>query len=360
MRLFPHKALHEDHVIWGEWRSVTTDSSEVLLDQLKGWDYQQDLHLQVECQLNVAAACQDLDVQADEIVFLATVDCRSTARRFIGSTRPTSTAKLRQVESDYEDWESWSGAGGLYYLGYWEDGGTWAVTDTADIVLKEAVSRDGALDALRRIDSEASESWQNLTCSVTIPRESVAKRLEMAVQFIVVSRASDGHGLGARLLVGPTKGTQLEGDGARFPTEPVSFKAMGWGPALWKVRLSFDSPEDAFAGAVRLFVNVDHPGASSLLDPQAPSGHVIRAFLRQDIVRVVLSALAREARVGSAVIAPQDDEDAASVVGVANTLSREWLKSDVDEAIALLERSPEDFDTNLQATALDLGKRVFS
>lgn len=361
MRLFPHQALHEDHVEWGEWRVVTTDSSEVLLDHLKGWDYQQDLQLQVECQLNVAAACQELQVEAGELVLLATVDCASTSRRFLGSISPSSTVHLRQVDSDYEGWESWIGAGGHYYLGYWAESGKWAVTDAADVVLEESGDRAEALDALLRIDSGASESWQRLSCSVTIPRESVAKSLDMSVQFVVSPRLSAGHGPGARVLIGPSKRTQLEGDGARFPTEPVSFKAMGWAPALWKVKFSFDSPEDAFSGAVRLFINVDHAGASSLLDPQAAGGSVTRAFLRQDIVRVVLSTLAKESRGSGVVVALQDGEDVDdSVLGVANVLAQQWLKLDVDEAIHLLERSPEDFDTKLQAAALDLGKKVFA
>ncbi|APH01088.1 hypothetical protein ASJ30_05665 [Janibacter indicus] len=361
MKLFPHRALNEDHVEWGEWRVVTSDSSEVLQDHLKGWDYQQDLNLQVECQLNVTAACQQLQVDAEELVFLATVDCASTSQRFLGSVSPTSAARLRQVESDYEGWERWSGAAGEYYLGFWEEGGTWAVTDAADVVLEESPTRDNALEVLMGIDSGSSESWQTLTCQVAIPRETVAKSLDMSVQFIVTPRLSAEHAPGARVLIGPGKRTHLEGDGARFPTEPVSFNAMKWAPALWKVKFSFDSPDDSFSGAVRLFVNVDHAGASSLLDPQAPGGEVTRAFLRQDIVRVVLSTLAREARGSGSNLVPRERGDADdSVLGVANALAQQWLKLDVDEAVHLLERSPEDFDTRLQAAALDVGKKVFA
>ena len=359
MKLFPHRVLDDDHVQWGEWRVVTSDSSELLLDQLKGWDYQQPLDLQVTCQINVAAACEQLGVEADELFLLATVDCQSTARRFVGMAKPASTTTLRRVDSDYEDWERWLGAGGEYYVGYWHEGRTWAVTDDVDVVLDEAGSHEEALASLRRIDGGAQESWQALTCGVEVPRESVAKRLDLAVQFVIMPRGSSGHGPGARVLGGPSKRTLIEGDGARFPTEPVSFKAMNWPPALWRVKFSFDSPEDAFGGAVRLFVNVDHPGSSSLLDPQSTGGHVTRAFLRQDIVRVVLTTLAQESRGSGALIVSPGGDD-SSVIAVANALAHEWLKLDVEEAIMLVERSPEEFETRLQAVALDLGKKVFS
>ncbi|WP_338538355.1 hypothetical protein N5P18_00320 [Janibacter terrae] len=249
---------------------------------------------------------------------------------------------------------------GEYYLGYWEAGGTWAITDAVDVVLEEATSREEALEALQRIDGASSQSWQSLTCSVTIPRESAAKRLELSVQFLVAPLTSKAHGPGARVLLGPTKSLHLEGDGARFPTEPVSFSAMGWTSALWKVKLSYDTPEDAFAGAVRLFVNVDHPGSSALLDPQSAGGQVTRAFLRQDIVRVVLSSLAREARSSGVIAVPHDEDQGESVVGVANAMARDWLRLDIDEAIHLWERSPEEFDSQLQATALDLQKNAFA
>lgn len=360
MKLFPHPALSESHVEWGEWRIVTSDSSEVLGDQLKGWDYQQELNLQVDCQLNVADACRDLGVGPDELVCLATVDCPSTSRRFFGIVSPAGTARLRSVESDYEGWEKWSGAGGKYYVGFWDEGGTWAVTDEVDVVLEEAGSRDAALDALQRIDSGSGESRQVLTCSITVPSESVAKRLDMAVQFVVRPVKGGSHGPGARVLLGPTKRVDLEGDGARFPTEPVSFKHMGWPDSLWRLKFMFDSVEDAYGGAVRLFVNVDHPGASSLLDPQAATGQMTRAFLRLDIVRVVLTSLGREAAKVGALGLPDFESDDGSVLAVANALSSEWLKLDLDEAIHLLQQSPGDFEARLQATALDLGKRAFA
>ncbi|MGN7246802.1 hypothetical protein ACTHQ1_03615 [Janibacter anophelis] len=359
MRLFPHPSLSEEHVRWGEWRVVTADSSEVLLDHLKGWDYQQELSIQVECQLNVAAACQGLGVDAEEIVFLATVDCTATSQRFIGSVRPSWAAQLREVPSDYEGWRAWNGAAGRYYLGFWEEEGIWAVTDSADVVLEDAASEAEALEALQRIDAGAQESWQGLTATVRIPRESVANRLEMAVQFVVMPRVDRAHGPGARVLAGPKKRTMLEGDGARFPTEPVSFNSMGWQPALWRVNFDFDGPDDAFAGAVRLFVNVDHPGSSSLLDPEATGGDITRAFLRLDIVRVVLTKLAREASLLGAPVASRD-EDETSVVSVADQLSRQWLKLDLDEALLLVDRSPEKFELGLQAAALDLGKKAFA
>lgn len=358
MKLFPHKVLHEDHVKWGEWHVITADSSEVLLDHLKGWDYQQGLALQAECQINVASACEALDVAAEEINLLATIDCPATSRRFVATDAPSAAAHLHAVESDYDEWERWSGAAGHYYVGYWEEGETWAVTDSVDVVLEETSSRDEALSALRSIDASAQESWRTLTCTVDIPPESVAKRLDLALQFVVNPRASNGHRPGARVLVGPKKHTLIEGDGARFPTEPVSFKAMGWPPALWKVNFAFESPEDAFAGAVRLFVNIDHPGASALLDPQAPSGQITRAFLRQDIVRVVLSTLAHELR-GVGALAASSSEDESSIMAVANSLAHDWLKLDVDEAASLIERSPADFETRIQAAGLDLGKKAF-
>lgn len=359
MKLFPHKVLHEDHVKWGEWHVITADSSEVLLDHLKGWDYQQGLALQAECQINVASACEALDVTAEEINLLATVDCPATSRRFVSTATPSTATPLHAVESDYEDWERWSGAAGHYYVGYWEEGETWAVTDSVDVVLEEASSRDEAMSALRSIDAGAQESWRTLTCTVDIPPESVAKGLDLALQFVVKPRSSNGHLLGARVLVGPRKRTLIEGDGARFPTEPVSFKSMGWPQALWKVQFAFESPEDAYAGAVRLFVNVDHPGASALLDPQAPGGQITRAFLRQDIVRVVLSTLAQELR-GVGALSASTNEDESSVIAVANALAHEWLKLDVEEAVSLIERSPAEFESRIQAAGLDLGKKAFA
>lgn len=360
MRAYPHAVLNDEQVEWGAWRVVTADSSDVVPDHVKGWDYQQELRLQVDCHLNVSAACHSLGVTADELVLLATADCASTSRRFSGATRPDARAQLHETESDYEEWESWHGAAGRYYLGFWEEGGTWAVTDAADVVLDEADSRSGALESLRRIDADAPESWQRLTCDVRIPRESVANRLELSAQFIIRPSTSGGdHGVGARVLVGPARRIHLEGDGARFPTEPVSFAAMRWPKSLWRLGFSFDTPNDAYAGAVRLFVNVDHPGAAALLDPQLPGGDLARAFLRLDIVRTILTTLMRELRLTGG-LGSLDITDESSVAGVADSLSREWLKCTLEEALLMAERSPDDFDATLQARALDLPKRVFS
>lgn len=360
MKLFPHPVLSADHVEWGAWRVVTTDSSDVLSDHLQGWDYQQEIHLQVDCHLNVSAACGALGVTAKELVLLATVDCPTTSRRFSGVTRPDDHTSIHRVESDYEEWESWEGAAGRYYVGYWDEGGCWAVTDEADVVLDEAVSRDEALRMLRQIDSDSSESWQLLTCDVTVPKESVARQLELAVQFLVMpTRESGSHPAGARVLVGPSKRTHIEGDGSRFPTEPVSFRAMGWPNSLWRMQFGFESPNDSFAGAARLFINVDHPGAPALLDPQQASGNITRAFLRLGIVRTVLTSVARESR-NSGGIHVDDTSDDATVAAVADSMAKEWLKLDLDEAILRYERSPEDFETALQASALTLPKQVFS
>lgn len=65
----------------------------------------------------------------------------------------------------------------------------------------------------------------------------------------------------------------LEGDAAGFPTEAFAFGPAGLPKgAPWHLRFHVESLEDPFMGAVRLFINTEHPASDQLLSG-APGLH---------------------------------------------------------------------------------------
>lgn len=82
----------------------------------------------------------------------------------------------------------------------------------------------------------------------------------------------------------------LEGDAAGFPTEAFEFGPAGYpSGAPWHLRFRVDSLEDPFMGAVRLFINTEHPASGQLLSG-APGIH--RSVLFHSVLEQLLTEVA--------------------------------------------------------------------
>ena len=171
---------------------------------------------------------------------------------------------------------------------------------------------------------------------------------------VILGQAREEHGnfsatsAGSLLWEGTPQRVQLEGHGGRFPTESVSFRAMGYAAAEhasapWRLNLSFTSEDESFLGAARLFINTDHPASEVLGNADDPRFGMLTSMLEADIVGWCVAELAQREDL---VL----DEDAAptTVVGAVDAMTDSWLNMTLGDALERYRQSPADFDAILR------------
>lgn len=141
---------------------------------------------------------------------------------------------------------------------------------------------------------------------------------------------------------------QLEGQGGRFPTESVSFKAMGYAAAEhlsapWRLNFSFVSEDDSFLGAVRLFINTDHPAAEILGNANDPRFGMLTSMLEADIVGWCVAELAQRED-----LLIDDDAAPTTVIGAVEAMTDTWLDMTLNDALERYRQSPADFEAILR------------
>ncbi len=153
---------------------------------------------------------------------------------------------------------------------------------------------------------------------------------------------------GSLLWEGATQRVQLEGQGGRFPTESVSFKAMGYAAAEhvtapWRLNFSFGSEDDSFLGAARLFINTDHPASEILGNASDPRFGMLTSMLEADIVGWCVAELAQRED-----LVIDDDAAPTTVIGAVEAMTDSWLNMTLDDALERYRQSPADFDAILR------------
>ena len=137
---------------------------------------------------------------------------------------------------------------------------------------------------------------ETVAIEVHLPPHEVAQRIEVT-QSVLLDRP-DGeeppdlaaYRRGSRLWQAErTFRFILEGSASTFPTEAFDFGPAGLPPtAAWKLQFEPDSLDEPYLGAVRLFINSEHPQASELLSGR-PS--IVQSVLFHDIVQQLLTAV---------------------------------------------------------------------
>ena len=286
VRVLPYRTVREDRVVWGPWWRVTDDGvHHPLTERLEAWDYAQSIFLSCDVGVDTAGALEDAGLGSDALLGVAALwDCPSAMER-------------------------------------------------------------GASDVA--VDGGPGEDHWKGKLSLTIPPGAVAHHLIIERQLVLLQPGAPTAGLTAHrraARLGPSTRDRvvLEGTGGRFPIDPVDFTELGREPAAWALEISYEDPNDAFLGAVRLLVNTQHPAGRALLESTDPQ---LVSVLRYDLLRKLLVAATDDL---DSFRGPAGwDED--SLGGVLADMCSRLLGVDLDTALARMDADPLEFDTTLQA-----------
>ena len=286
-RVFPHQRLGDDALYWGPWM-VSRDGAPAVRveDRVESWDYTARLGFGLTVDVEDRSELEtSIGCPVTDLDVVVLVDCPASGLRFHAS------AALSDL-----------------------DAGTPLLVDVPPGQLADRV-RLSAHVVLNRIQS---------------PEGNRATRP------------------GARLAETPGKVVVLEGDVQRFPTEAVSFSALRLERAAWTVRLRFSSLQDSFVGSVRLLVNTDHPAASTLLDVTSSGSTGYHSYLRLDVARQLILAVAmdRALDMGESVESGTDD---GSLRSGLEAMCETFLSMDLPSAVQVARQDPARLERSLQA-----------
>lgn len=141
----------------------------------------------------------------------------------------------------------------------------------------------------------------------------------------------------------------LEGGGARFPMEVISFSQSSWrlpDRAAWVLEWDREDLELPMLGALRLYLNADHPTVcGALASPNEPASVTLIAALHHDVARqLIVGALLSDDFVNRTEKWP-----AESVGEVIHKLLSSRLKGDSPQALRIqLHQEPSQFEARLQ------------
>lgn len=282
--LLPHRALPVGATEWGAWVvAVNHAEPQTLPEALDGWDYASELRFGVTSSVSPDAVAECLGGYPPNLVNLVGIaDCRATLRRFVTST---------------------------------------------------PLSQDGS---------------GSLT--IHVARGSSAGHLVLS-QHLVLGRElsqndwSKARRKGSRLASDTSVRVQLEGGPERFPTESLSFSAVGLEDIPWKLQFDATDPFASFRGSVRLLVNTDHPAGQALLDPSHALFQALTSVVKVSTVHQLLGSVDVEALVGDQHFDPD------SLAAAATALANVWLGLDLEEAVRLEHDDPVAFWDRLSARA---------
>jgi hypothetical protein len=284
-RLFPHQRAAGEAVDWGGW-VVARDGGdpEPVEERLTGWDYSTATSFATTVDVDMDALLEStrLDV-LDDVDLVVMVDCPATGHRDHTATPlPTVLEKRAPVRVEVKP-------------GLLAD----RVRLTAHLVLNVLQPMDG-LRAFRPA---------------------------------------------SRLLESPTTTVVLEGELHRFPTEAVSFSALRLEPAAWTLRTNFTDLDDSFVGSVRLLINTDHPASGDLIAMTGRQTAPLRAFLRLDVARQLLTAVAADHGLN---FDSGDIGVGASLRSGLEAMTRSFLSMDLSDTVEIARADPARFERLLQ------------
>lgn len=284
VRLQPHLVSPDGAVTWGPWWGVLNGARQQLSDKLTGWDYESEtvFELQPSFDIEVILGSTGMD-SVDDLAIVLLLDCPSAGER-------------------------WSSA---YLLGDY-------------------------------LDSDKS------ALSVTAPVGNLAESVRLSAHLVLWDRRSANDGTatrpGSRLAWSEAHSLTLEGEGARFPTEEVSFKELGLEHAAWTLRTSFLDLSDTFMSNVRLLLNRDHAASNMLLE-EGPPQSLVQSALRLDIARQLILHVASDP---DSFQIDRSDWEEGSVGSVISELTTTHMRMGLANAVYLARTDPARFERKMQ------------
>ena len=285
VRLQPHHTAATGAVTFGKWWARLNGERLEVADRLKGWDYEAALTFELQPSFDVDLLLRSTGLaSAAELAVTLLLDCPSVGERWAES----------YLLSDY-------------------------------------------------LESDAS------AMEIAAPKGCLAQDVRLSAHVVLWDRRPHGgDGVasrpGSRLAWSDVQNVVLEGDGARFPTEEVSFEALGMERAAWTLRVTYDDLSEPFMSTVRLLVNRDHPAAPDLLGGEA-SSELLQSALRMDVARqLFLVTAADSTRSGD-----EGPWEEGSVGHVLTGMANVFLKMELSTALNLARSDPLRFERKVQA-----------
>lgn len=273
--LQPHRTLPDGAPAWSPWQVKIDDGDPVKVEGgLDDWDYASELTFYAGCRVEPQVVAECTGRSGPGIVRLVgMVDCRSTLRRFVAT---------------------------------------------------EPLDQSGAAEV-----------------AVPVPAGCVADSVTLSLHLVLGESSPPGPGhtptrAGSRLAAAPSVPLALQ-RGSQFPTEAVSFSAVGFDDTPWKLHVDASDWDATFQGAVRLWINTDHEAGMVLLSP----GHPLFTPLTTVVKATVIAQLIGVAGAGS--IHETDSSSPDSLLAGLEQLADIWFKESLMGATCLLREDPTTF-----------------
>ena len=197
--VFPHRRLRPSAIEFEDWHVRVGQAPQMpVAQQLPNFDYSSEMQFGFRARLHL-----------DQIRSSAGIDDQSTLAFYLLVDCESSNVRFKEVVTVSEG----------------EEFDCWLTVPPGQLAAKVRLERGLVLDELG-----SSDVW-----------DSPKRR-------------------GALLFSDDPWFVQLEGDATRFPTQAIDFAAEGLPKnAAWKLRISYDDPNQPFNSAVRLLINTRHP-----------------------------------------------------------------------------------------------------
>lgn len=287
VRILPHLEAAGDAIIWGPWWVRINGQRKLAGKRVDNWDYATPVSFELQPSVDPELLLESTGLESlVDIDVVLLIECSSTGNRF---TTTRNLASLTDAQTS--------------------------------IVAIEPSSAQMALSVV-------------LTAHLVMARTTVPTSLDTAYKH------------GSRLASSARETVLLEGDSPRFPTEAVSFSALGLEKALWDLDISFADLSEPFLSGVRLLVNAEHPSAEMLLDDEDAGFLLAHSALELDIVRrLILRVAADEGLRDDLASSTWQD---GSVRAVLEELADTFLASDLNSIVELSRHDPRRFERRLQ------------
>lgn len=183
--------------------------------------------------------------------------------------------------------------------------------------------------------------------TITLPPGSIAGQLLLQQHLVVgdsetIASAHTPSRPGSRLAASPSRTVRIEGGPTSFPTEAFSFRTAGIEPVPWKLQVDTSDLDASFMGAVRLWVNTDHPAGRALLDPAHAQFKALTSVVKYETVGQLIGSLPDDV-----IDEAGPDEDQDSLGAVVGRFANTWVGADLADAIHLLRTEPVSFWTRV-------------
>lgn len=284
----PYKTAGVDSVIWGGWKFSEDDSLSRLVDHPPAWDPVTELWITGSVKVHRGRFLAQTGLQS--MTGLSLVAVVETPRSFF---RGIDVQPLRELPDQDEL--------------------------VADVV-------------------------------VHLPAGSCAPEMKASMHVILTEESQNPtdpiapNKMGSKLAASGSETFNLDPQSPLFPTEAMAFSGLLPAGVPWYLSVIYDELDDAFYGAVRLYVNTEHPGGRAALAADS-TDLAVRSSLRVDIVR----SLFQQVSVREGFEISEKEYPGDSLGGVLSSMSSWYFRSTLKGALQLLRLDPLEFDSRLQA-----------